>query len=134
MASEAERSEASSQSEPRFAKARELLSMLVLEQGVSRKLSIFDTWCKNKKCLFSPKYHREVIKKGRPDPTRPVPNANWMLISREISLTKKNYQTKKLAPDHKMLDTKFGIDIYLSLAAMNGCAKYVFSSFSLITF
>ena len=67
-------SEASSKSEPRFAKARELQSMLVLEQGVSRKLSIFDTWCKNKKCLFSLKYHRKVIKKL--DPTWPEPDAN----------------------------------------------------------
>ena len=46
FASEAERSEASSQSEPRFAKARELLfSVWGLEQEVSQKLSIFDIWC-----------------------------------------------------------------------------------------
>ena len=46
VASEAERSEASSQSEPRFAKARELLfNVWGLEQGVSQKLSIFDIWC-----------------------------------------------------------------------------------------
>ena len=41
-----ERSEASSQSEPRFTKARELLfNVWGLEQAVSRKLSIFDIWC-----------------------------------------------------------------------------------------
>ena len=46
LASEAERSEASSQSKPRFAKARELLfHVLGLEQEVSQKLSIFDIWC-----------------------------------------------------------------------------------------
>ena len=46
VASEAERSEAISQSEPRFAKARELLfNVWGLEQAVSRKLSIFDIWC-----------------------------------------------------------------------------------------
>ena len=46
IASEAERSEASSQSEPRFAKARELLfNVWGLEQEVSQKLSIFDIWC-----------------------------------------------------------------------------------------
>ena len=46
IASEAERSEASSQSEPLFAKARELLfNVWGLEQAVSRKLSIFDIWC-----------------------------------------------------------------------------------------
>ena len=46
FASEAERSEASSQSKPRFAKARELLfNVWGLEQAVSRKLSIFDIWC-----------------------------------------------------------------------------------------
>ena len=39
-------SEASSQSEPHFAKARELLfNVWGLEQAVSRKLSIFDIWC-----------------------------------------------------------------------------------------
>ena len=37
---------ASSQSEPRFAKARELLfNVWGLEQEVSQKLSIFDIWC-----------------------------------------------------------------------------------------
>ena len=46
MAMGVERSEASSQSVPRFAKARELLFIVWgLEQEVSQKLSIFDIWC-----------------------------------------------------------------------------------------
>jgi len=50
VASEEERSEASSQSEPRFAKARELLfNVWGLEQAVSRKLSIVDMWCVEEK-------------------------------------------------------------------------------------
>ena len=39
--------------------ARELLfNVWGLEQGVSRKLSIFDIWCIEQKCLFSPEYQR----------------------------------------------------------------------------
>jgi len=46
---------------------------------------------------------------------------------------KKNYQQKKLDPDYKLLVAKFDIDIFISLVATTGFAKYYFCSFSPIS-
>ena len=45
----------------------------------------------------------------------------------------KNYGIKNLLNDLKFIVSKFGIDSYISLAAMTGFAKYIFRSYSSIS-
>ena len=54
-------------------------------------------------------------------------------ISANMILTKKYYQSKKLAPDYKILARNFHIDTSITLAATTGCAKNIFRSFSSIS-
>ena len=87
-----------------------------------------------KKCLFSPKYDVEMIKKfdlTRPGPAQPDHNTRWRLISRQISVVRKKFiRQKKLDLDHKIFVSKFDTDIFNSLAATTSFAKCYFSSFS----
>ena len=54
-------------------------------------------------------------------------------ISANMTLTKKNYKPKNLAPDYKIIVLRFYIDISNTPAATTGCAKYIFCSFSSIS-
>ena len=76
--------------------ARELLfNVWGLEQGVSRKLSIFDIWCIEQKMFVFTWISKVRHKKIRPGPTRPEPDANWMLISRQIWHVRKKIISQK---------------------------------------
>ena len=56
-------------------------------------------------------------------PGRPDPNDFLTLISQKLLDLLKKLSDTKLGKDLKFIVLRFGIDIYNSLAAMDGCAK-----------